>query len=74
MEKKEPCPGTYHYPELAQRVERDKKKTWLITYCSKCKFNYDIEEYHGKVSDVNINMDGFPPQNYQAPKRNWPHA
>jgi hypothetical protein len=76
MDKKEPCPGTYHYPDFAQRIEtdkKDKKKSWLITYCAKCKYNYDLEEYKGRVSKIDIDIDDFPPRG-PAPKRQWPHS
>jgi len=75
MEKLEPCPGTYHYPVLAQRIEvdtKDKKKSWLITYCSKCNFNYTLEEYHGKVKRMEINTDGLPPPPPGSKPRHWP--
>jgi len=66
----EPCPGTYHYPQLAQRIEVDgknKKKSWLITYCKQCNFNYDIEENHGRLKVDKPDDSG----SYFRP---WPHA
>lgn len=46
------CPACQRSHKTSERIEQDKedsKKHWLITFCAKCGFNYDLEEYTGKV-------------------------
>lgn len=65
------CPGCGRSAKVSERVETDRKtkKNWLITYCAKCGYNYDIEEYHGEVLTPEQEMDRYPwPEN----KQRWP--
>ena len=45
------CPKCERSAKTSERIESDKKtkKNWLITFCAKCGYNYDIEEYKGEV-------------------------
>jgi len=46
------CPRCEHNVKEMQTVLRDKeKKRWLVTFCNKCHFNFDIEEYLEKTTN-----------------------
>jgi hypothetical protein len=39
------CPRCKHSTRELERIEKDKKtkKKWLITFCGKCFYNYELE-------------------------------
>ena len=57
---------------MSERIEPDRKKKgkyWLVTFCAKCGYNYDLEEYHGEVLSPEEEMDKYQwPEN----KTRWP--
>jgi len=65
------CPKCQRSAKTSERIESDKKtkKNWLITFCAKCGYNYEIEEYIGKVLSPEQEMNKYPwPEN----KKYWP--
>lgn len=58
------CPKCEKSTRVSERIEQDRqeKKTWLITYCAKCGFNYDLQEYVGEYLSPQQEMD----------KHKWP--
>lgn len=47
------CPKCQRSRQTSERIERDpvnKKKAWLITFCAKCGYNFDLQEYTGKIT------------------------
>lgn len=65
------CPKCQRSAKTSERIETDKKtkKNWLITFCAKCGYNYEIEEYHDKVLSPEQEMNRYPwPEN----KKFWP--
>lgn len=71
------CPKCKHSAYTSERIEKDTeaKKHWLITFCAHCGYNYEIEEYKGKVLSPEEEMDKYPdswPPHITKPK--WPHA
>jgi hypothetical protein len=68
------CPGCSRAAKTSERIEPDPKKKgrhWLITFCAKCGYNYDIEEYRGEVLSPEAEMDRYP---WPDSKRPWPKA
>lgn len=64
------CPGCQKSARVSERIEVDKKKkgkTWLIKFCAKCGFNYDLEEYTETVLSPQEEMDKWPES-----KKYWP--
>lgn len=68
------CPACQRSAKTSERIEQDpknKKKHWLITFCAKCGFNYDIEEYVGQVLSPQEEMEKY---DWPDIKKNWPHS
>lgn len=65
------CPKCQRAAKVSERIEADKKskKNWLITYCAKCGYNYELEEYKGKVLSPQEEMDKYPEK---GPQKFWP--
>lgn len=63
------CPKCNKAAKVSERIEPDAKtkKNWLITFCAKCGYNYDLEEYKGKILSPQEEMDKYPEQ-----KKYWP--
>ena len=55
------CQKCQKSTRTSERIEIDKKtkQKWLITYCAKCGYNYELEEYHGKVLSPQEEMDKY---------------
>ena len=55
------CPKCQRSAKVSERIETDKKtkKNWLITFCAKCGYNYEIDEYLGKVLSPQDEMDKY---------------
>lgn len=56
------CPKCDKSARVSERIEPDKvdkNKHWLITYCAKCGYNYDLEEYKDKYLSPQEEMDKF---------------
>lgn len=66
------CPKCQRSAKVSERIETDKKtkKNWLITFCAKCGYNYEIDEYEGKVLSPEEEMDKYPWK--ETPKKYWP--
>jgi hypothetical protein len=68
------CPHCSRSTKTSERIEPDlkkKEKYWLITFCAKCGYNHDIEEYTDNVLSPQQEMNKYPwPEN----KPRWPHA
>ncbi len=65
------CPKCQRSAKTSERIEPDEKtkKNWLIIFCARCGYNYDLEEYKGKVLSPEQEMDQYPwPEN----KKYWP--
>jgi hypothetical protein len=65
------CPACQRSAKVSERIETDKKtkKNWLITFCAKCGYNYELDEYKGKVLSPEEEMNQYPwPEN----KKYWP--
>jgi len=64
------CPKCNASAKTSEKIETDPKtkKNWLITICARCGYNYDLEEYKGKVLSPSEEMDKYPwpdtPQKY----------
>lgn len=56
------CPQCNRSAKTSERIESDPqtKKNWLITFCAKCGYNYELEEYKGKVLSPQEEMDRYP--------------
>jgi transposase-like protein len=65
------CPKCRRSARVSERIEADGKKHWLITFCAHCGYNYDIEEYKGKILSPQEEMDKYQGPNYIKPK--WSH-
>lgn len=67
------CPKCQRSAKTSERIETDRKtkKNWLITFCAKCGYNYDIEEYEGKVESPEEEMNKYP---WYENRKHWPHA
>lgn len=69
------CPRCNKAARESERIEADKEvkgKNWLITYCAKCTYNFDLEVYTGEVLSP---VDELNKYQYTAkvPKY-WPYA
>jgi hypothetical protein len=56
------CPRCIRSTRESERIEKDPKKKdrhWLITYCAKCGFNYDITIFAGEVNSPMQEMDKY---------------
>lgn len=55
------CPTCQKSARTSERIETDKKsnKSWLITFCAKCGYNYELEEYKGQVLSPQQEMDKY---------------
>lgn len=64
------CPGCQRAAKVSERIEADKKtkKHWLITFCAKCGYNYELEEYTDKVLSPEAEMEKIR----WPEKREWP--
>ncbi len=64
------CPACHHSAKVSERIETDPKtkKNWLIIFCAKCGYNYELEEYKGKVLSPQEEMDKYPEPNI---KKYW---
>lgn len=72
------CPKCTHSTKESEKIVKDPKKNkhWLVTYCAKCAFNFDITEFVGEVKSPQQEMDAYdcptyPPTFLPPPKRNW---
>lgn len=56
------CPQCQKAAKISERIEADPKtkKNWLITFCAKCSYNYELEEYNDKVLSPQEEMDCYP--------------
>ena len=57
------CPRCTRPTRTSERIEKDPSdngKHWLITFCAKCSFNYDIDIYAGEISSPQEEMDKYP--------------
>ena len=57
------CPRCIRSTKESERIEKDPKangRYWLITFCAKCAFNYDIDIYAGEISSPQEEMDKYP--------------
>ena len=65
------CPGCQRSAKVSERIETDKKtkKNWLITFCAKCGYNYELDEYKGKVLSPEEEMNQYP---WPEKQRYWP--
>lgn len=65
------CPACNRSAKTSERIEVDPKtkKNWLITFCAKCGYNYELEEYKGKVLSPQEEMDRYPEKSNQ---KYWP--
>lgn len=69
------CPGCQKSTKVSERIEADAKKKgrhWLITFCSKCGYNYDLEEYAGEVLSPQQEMDRIQGPKNPPTGRYWP--
>lgn len=67
------CPGCNRAARVSERIEADPKKkgkNWLITFCAKCGFNYDLEEYTGDVLSPEAEMNKVK---WPEGKKYWPN-
>jgi transposase-like protein len=53
------CPRCDHSVKEMQKIVKDGQKHWLITFCNKCQFNFEIEEFTDKTTSVE-EMDKYP--------------
>jgi hypothetical protein len=46
------CPNCKVSRKVFERIDNDRKtgKNWLITYCEKCHFNFDLEASKGETT------------------------
>lgn len=67
------CPRCKCSTKESERIEKDHKKNkhWLITYCGKCGFNFDLVVYAGSIQSPQEEMDKYvyppplpPPPNF----------
>jgi transcription elongation factor Elf1 len=69
------CPKCNASTKESERIERDLKKKdkhWLITYCARCGFNFDIDVYTGEIISPEQEMDKYPhPPPLPQPPSNW---
>jgi hypothetical protein len=58
--------------KASERIGTDHKtkKNWLITFCAKCGYNYDLEDYKGKVLSPEEEMNKYPWPD--TPQKYWP--
>lgn len=64
------CPKCQRSAKVSERIESDPKtkKNWLITFCAKCSYNYELDEYKGKILSPQEELDRYPesiPKNYR---------
>lgn len=68
------CPACQRSTKVSERIGTDKKskKNYLISFCAKCGYNYDLEEYKGKVLSPQEEMDKYPtPGDGKPPQKYW---
>lgn len=55
------CPGCQRSAKVSERIETDRetKKSWLIIFCAKCGYNYELEEYTDQVLSVEDEMNKY---------------
>ena len=56
------CPRCAHPTKESERIEKDEKKGkhWLITYCARCGYNFDLVVYAGEINTPQQELDKFP--------------
>lgn len=54
------CPGCIKSTKTSERIETKDGKSWLITFCAKCGYNYDLELYAGEILSPQQEMDRYP--------------
>lgn len=67
------CPKCNRSAKVSERIEKDGKKHWLITFCAHCGYNYDLEEYKDEVLSPQQEMNKFAWSDPPTKKRSWPH-
>jgi len=68
------CPRCNASTKESERIEKDLKKDkhWIITYCARCGFNFDIDAYAGEINTPEQEMEKYPwPPLPPEPPKNW---
>lgn len=68
------CPKCNANTRESERIEKDpqKDKHWLITYCAKCGFNFDLTVYAGEIKSPQEEMDTYTwPPPPPPPPKHW---
>jgi hypothetical protein len=67
------CPKCQSSTRESERIEteRKSKKSWLITFCARCGFNYDLQLFDGDVKSPEQEMEKYDRPTPPSPQRGY---